>query len=230
MISQAVGQQWCLAISLLALGQMAFAQDDNAGARARLTESLASYKATQHTWFIAQVLNSLGDVARLEGEYAAAAQRYEESLALFREQGAQADIPASLHNLGHVALARGEYARARRLFVESLALHRSLGNKAGMAESLAGVAGVLAQARGAGEPMADRRKVLQAAHLFGAADAVREAIKAPMWPAERADYERNLAAARAQLDDGDWQASWAEGRAMPLEQAIAYALEETPDA
>ncbi|CAA9304886.1 MAG: hypothetical protein AVDCRST_MAG93-4852 [uncultured Chloroflexia bacterium] len=28
-----------------------------------------------------------------------------------------------------------------------------------------------------------------------------------------------------QLDEATWQTAWAEGRAMPLEQAIAYALE-----
>jgi DNA-binding NarL/FixJ family response regulator len=38
--------------------------------------------------------------------------------------------------------------------------------------------------------------------------------------------ERDIAAARAQLDAATWEAAWAEGRAMSLEQAIAYALED----
>jgi hypothetical protein len=32
--------------------------------------------------------------------------------------------------------------------------------------------------------------------------------------------------ARGQVDEAIWEAAWAEGRAMTLEQAIAYALEE----
>ncbi len=32
------------------------------------------------------------------------------------------------------------------------------------------------------------------------------------------------------LDAATWEAAWAEGRAMTLEQAIAYVLEEAPDA
>jgi len=32
--------------------------------------------------------------------------------------------------------------------------------------------------------------------------------------------------ARAQLDETTWAAAWAEGRAMTLEQAITYALDE----
>ncbi len=109
--------------------------------------------------------------------------------------------------------------------MESLTLHHRLGNKAGIAESLAGLAGVLTHARGPGETTEEGGEVLQAARLFGASDALRESINAPMWPAERADYERNVAAARARLDDATWAAAWAEGRALPLEEAVAYALE-----
>ncbi len=223
-ISRALDRKENLALSLLALGQMAMAARDYAGARVRLEECLAHARAISNPWFMAQVLNSLGDLARLEGEYTTAEQHYEESLALFREIDPQiVDVPAVLHNLGHVALVRGDYTCARRLFSESLTLHHRLENKAGMAESLAGLAGVLVH--GPGETTEEGRQALQAARLFGASNALREAINAPMWPAERADYERNLAAAHAQLDEATWQASWAEGRAMPPEEAVAYALE-----
>ena len=37
-------------------------------------------------------------------------------------------------------------------------------------------------------------------------------------------YQREVAAARAVLDDATFAAAWAEGRAMTLEQAVAYAL------
>ena len=36
----------------------------------------------------------------------------------------------------------------------------------------------------------------------------------------------SIAAARAALGDDRFAAAWAEGRAMALEQAVAYALEE----
>ena len=45
-------------------------------------------------------------------------------------------------------------------------------------------------------------------------------------PGDRAIWERIRAALRTQLDDGAWMAARAAGRAMPLEQAIAEALEE----
>ncbi len=48
-------------------------------------------------------------------------------------------------------------------------------------------------------------------------------------PAHQIEAERNLAVARAQLDAAAWDAAWAEGKAMTLEQAIAYALKHTDE-
>ena len=64
------------------------------------------------------------------------------------------------------------------------------------------------------------------ARLFGAAEALRTALGAPLPPAERAAYEHDVAADRTQLDAATFAAAWAEGRALPLEQAIADALSE----
>jgi hypothetical protein len=41
---------------------------------------------------------------------------------------------------------------------------------------------------------------------------------------DRADYDRDFAAVRAQLDEATFAAAWAAGQAMPLKQAIAEAL------
>ena len=70
----------------------------------------------------------------------------------------------------------------------------------------------------------------RAAHLLGAAEAQFQAMGAAMWPADHRDRERSMAAIRAALNEEAFAAAWAEGRAMSLEQAIAYALEETKDA
>jgi hypothetical protein len=51
-------------------------------------------------------------------------------------------------------------------------------------------------------------------------------VGAILWPANRIEYDRSLAALRAQLDDDALAAAWAEGRAMTMEQAIEEVLEE----
>jgi DNA-binding NarL/FixJ family response regulator len=43
----------------------------------------------------------------------------------------------------------------------------------------------------------------------------------PVPPVERAPYERDMAAVRAQLDEASFAAAWAAGQAMTLEEAIA---------
>ena len=45
-------------------------------------------------------------------------------------------------------------------------------------------------------------------------------------PFDRDQSERNPAALRTQLDPAAFDAAWAEGRAMTMEQAVAYALDD----
>jgi hypothetical protein len=79
--------------------------------------------------------------------------------------------------------------------------------------SLAGLAGVAGM----------QEQPVRAARLFGAAEALGEAGSRP-GIGHPIEVERNVALARAQLDEATFSAAWAAGRAMPLEQAIAEAL------
>ena len=66
--------------------------------------------------------------------------------------------------------------------------------------------------------------------LWGAAEATRRLIGAPLPPNERPRYERLVAAVRTQLDEETFAAAWAAGQALSLEQAIAEALGEEASA
>src|SRR5262249_35030111 len=156
----------------------------------------------------------LGDVARCEGDYAQAATLYQESLSRFRHQEIRIEIASILHNLGYVALVQGDQQRAYTHFTESLALHREQGNQPGILEELAGFGALLVAQ---GQPQ-------RAAILFGAIAALRAALNAPMWPAERVEYERYLASVRAALGEAALQAAWAAGQTMSLDEVIAEAL------
>ncbi len=65
----------------------------------------------------------------------------------------------------------------------------------------------------------------RAVRLFGAAAALRDTSGETIPPNERRVHERHLAFAQLHLDEAAWQTAWAEGRAMTLEQAVAYALD-----
>jgi DNA-binding NarL/FixJ family response regulator len=79
---------------------------------------------------------------------------------------------------------------------------------------------------GLAEVACARGKHERATRLFGAAKALRESIGAPLPPCERADYDHGVEIARAGLDERDFAASWAQGRAMTLKQAVEYTLDE----
>jgi DNA-binding CsgD family transcriptional regulator len=67
-------------------------------------------------------------------------------------------------------------------------------------------------------------QALGAARLFGAAEALRDAMAAPLPEVEHPDYDRDMQAARGALSAAAFAAAWAQGRALPLERAVAEAL------
>ncbi|HEX9373857.1 MAG TPA: LuxR family transcriptional regulator, partial [Roseiflexaceae bacterium] len=144
---------------------------------------------------------------------------YHESLDLFRDQGSPLGTAEVLLDLGRAAHHQGDSARALALYQESLALLDELGGTHMIAICLERLAGLLG-ARGEPE---------RAARLFGAAESLRESLVSPLRPVHRADYERDLAAARARLDPAAWAAAWEAGRVVSSEQAIAEARRAAPE-
>jgi tetratricopeptide (TPR) repeat protein len=161
------------------------------------------------------LLNNLGLTAIYQKEYTVARSLLEESLAACREIDFKRIACSALNNLGKVALHQGNWVSAYALFRESLTMKRDFGDRDGSTWSLEGLAGVAA-AQGQAE---------RAARLFGAAEAVREAIGAPAPVPERVDYEGSKVAVRAALGEEAFAAAWAAGRALTWEQAVALALE-----
>ena len=55
---------------------------------------------------------------------------------------------------------------------------------------------------------------------------MREETGANVEAPDRAEYERNIAADRAQLGEAAFEQARAEGHALSMEQAVAFAFEE----
>ncbi|HEY8596902.1 MAG TPA: tetratricopeptide repeat protein [Thermomicrobiales bacterium] len=214
---RALGDRANIARALNGLGEVALRLGDHARARALLTEALSLLRASGAKHGIAVSLNILGLVARDEGNYEEARTVFEEMLGLVRELGRQWNVLIALSNLGNLALRQGDDARATVLLRESLVLARELGARWSYAYTFEGLGGVAS----------NRGEIERAARLWGAAEALREAISAPV-PANLVAYLDGLiAAARARVDGATWAAAWAAGRLLPLEEAIAEALEES---
>src|SRR5262249_327874 len=162
-------------------------------------------------------LSRLGSVAWDQGKREAASRLYEEGLILLRETGDASLIFWPLQGVGRVTLARGEYDRSRACYRESLTWLQKRRDMPRVATGLEGLAQVAA-AEGNAE---------EAARLFGTAGALREAIGSPLAPVDRAEHDRSVAAVRAALGEEAFTAAWEAGRALSLEGAEAFALDET---
>jgi hypothetical protein len=114
-----------------------------------------------------------------------------------------------------VALAQGDAARARELFGESQRLFRELDFTWSIADYVIGLAGVEAQ-----EGHAE-----QAAVLYGAAEAAHEAVDSSgllVEAANKLDRDREVVAACRALEEEVWNTAWKKGRAMSIDEAVAY--------
>ncbi len=223
---QELVDRWGEAFTLSGLGHAALALGDPAAARSLYEQSLALFRQIGDPWGSAIPLHSLAGMAWAQGDYAAARSLYKESGALLREAGDRWGFTRSLAGSAAAALHQGNTEQAKLLFEVTLALWRELGNRAGIIQCLARLAAV-AGAMGQLESPPQRVEALQRAiRLFGAADALLQATGFLLDVADRAEFDRNLAAIRAQLDEAVFAAAWQEGRAMTLEQATAYALGE----
>ena len=164
----------------------------------------------------ALALSNLGHILQMQGESAQALALLEESVVWLRHTKHQG-LAWALYRLGMVASAQGDDVRATAVLREALVLQQQSGVMKGViVRSLERLAGLAAR----------QQPPARAARLFGATETLREAIGAPMPPSERADYDRDVASARAQLDEATFATAWTEGRAMTLEQAIGIALDE----
>ena len=151
----------------------------------------------------------LGDLQR-------ARQVAAEGLALARQVGERHSAYMALCNLAAVAYTEGDHDQATQLLSEALSQSVEMMELGSIAYCLRAL-GMVASARG---------QLIRAVLLWGAAETVLGSGEPGTLPhvADQSLYEQSLAAARAQLDEATWTASWSEGRAMTTDEAIACAL------
>jgi DNA-binding CsgD family transcriptional regulator len=240
--------------SAMICGVVALRLRDFDAARAFQEEALAAYdRLGNEPWAqcaISTVLGNLGNVAVGRGDIDEAEVRF---LVALERQRAIGYAPGTSHpyashplaGLGDVARARGDIAVALHWYREGLACAWRFGDVRAAAYALGGVAGTLAAAG----------CWAAAARLFGAAEAYHEASGLPFdletmdrqralglpepWQragepfgsgeALRAALRGRVTVALPTIPESDLASRlWAEGRALPVAEAIAEALNVAP--
>jgi predicted ATPase/Tfp pilus assembly protein PilF len=159
-------------------------------------------------------LEGLGKVAFDQGDYARARAFYEEGLQIADELGQKSEFAISLAiNLAELASEERKFEEARRLCISSLRNSQEVSDKESITATLS-VFAWLSFAEGKAE---------RAAQLLGAVEHMRETFGIAFSPRQRARHERHVAAIRDSLDQEVFAAARARGKAMTIDQAVAYA-------
>jgi tetratricopeptide (TPR) repeat protein len=140
---------------------------------------------------------------------------FQETLRIRRALGDEFGEAISLRNLAELALARQDWTLARERFQESLILNQNIDNAKGVAECLVGLAWVEIT-----DGNADR-----AARFLGQHERLREMMHVPLPEDDRAEYEDLVSRVHGQLNEDTFTRAWAEGRALRMEEAVAYSLQ-----
>lgn len=175
-----------------------------------------------------EILIFLGLIAHDQGDSPRALRLLEEGLASLREVGDRRSIGFALRHFGRVMLSQQDFEQAVTFYRESLSLCQDLesqfeqGSRYNIVFCLIGLAGAASR----------QKNATQAASLLGAVEAHLkiESLETMedllLWPEDRAHLNQLAAAIRTEWDEATFSKAWAEGRAMTLKQAVAYALED----
>ncbi len=165
-------------------------------------------------WAIGNSTNCLGMVAVLQKQYVEARDWFQKSMLINREVGDTWMVAICHNNLGNATRGLGDYEAARRHYADSLRAYRDYDDRWALAFLLEDI--VVVAALG-GDPRA-------ALELFGAADALREAIGAPRAPSLQEEIAKPLATAATALSEEQRILCTTRGRSLDLAAAVDRAL------
>jgi predicted ATPase/DNA-binding CsgD family transcriptional regulator len=251
------GEPAVRAKALHGAGQIVYRQGDCDAAQGFLSEALAIYRELEDESNVSRALRTLGLVLLSLADYRRAESCLEEALAIQRRLGDGVDSARTLGSLALVSMAAGHYEQATARLEESTRLAREYGDEWGLATGIgvrgelalemgdADAArshlrvsmGVLAAQNDAAsvayrlEGFA-RLAVLRGDHeraltLVAAGERVRARIGAVAVPHWRRRLDEQLARSRRAVTPEAAADAKAHGAAMSMEEAVAYAMNET---
>jgi non-specific serine/threonine protein kinase len=161
-------------------------------------------------------LSFLGDIYMVSNDEVHAREVYEEGIKLLRETNNSNNLAYSVRRFGYLALKEADYKRANALFRESLIRNQALGHQIGIAAAITGLAELALEV---GNPS-------RAAQLYGIIEDRLAALSLPLYITDRVEFNNGISTLRTRLDEKTYAKFWTRGKAMSLDEAIAFALEE----
>jgi hypothetical protein len=200
-------------VALAWLGNLAYRRRDSNRARQLFTEALAMARSVGERHCVAFTLRYFGEATSAENESEARAYLVE-SQHLYRELGDLQGPAFDEYFLGRLECLHGRYTAARPHYCVAVRPFADWMWVEMVVRSLQGLAIVAT----------GQRQPERAARLVGASARLRDNASVPVSPVEQAELDTAFATARQEFVEAEFAAAWAEGQAMTLEQAVAYAL------
>jgi tetratricopeptide (TPR) repeat protein len=170
-------------------------------------------------WHMANAYELQGMLAAYSGRYGEARAWFEKSMLAFQDVGAHFNVLLNKCNLAHLERQFGHYQQALERYRESIVGFRDVGQLGAVAHQLE-CFGFLAMA-------GDQNG--RALKLFAAADALREKVGSPMTSDEQTYFDEQIKVLRQKMDAQQFDRIWTNGRALTMEQALAFALGESTE-
>ncbi len=213
-LAREAADDYALAIALNNLGvATTMVLRDREQAKTYYEESLEVRRRIGDVSRIALSLSNLGWVALDDGDVGRAASLFAEAAEIAGGIGDKRHVMRALAGLGWVAYSEQRYEEAESSARESLRLTRELGMKGSMIISMFCLAGTAADAGDGARAARIAAAASRHDSLLGAAD-----------PTDEARFRAVIDSAQSACDPQTWKRASAEGRAMSLDEAAAYAL------
>jgi predicted ATPase/class 3 adenylate cyclase len=215
-VARRSGDSRCMAEAFMNIGQAARARGDLEQAHLAWEECLRRTRQHGIAFVTPYVLQQLALIAIDQGDLTRAATLAEEALPLAQKRNDLWAIQGATNRLIRVAQARGDRDRTATLARENLILARTIGSITAITDHLEVLAWV---ARVDGSPH-------RAARLLGATEALRVQGGRRINAIARRALDAETVLLRQAIGEEAFEAAWNLGRALSVDQAVRYALDE----
>ncbi len=212
--SQEVNDSFGLGMAYLNMARLAASQGRESEKETYFGKLKELVREMPKSFQVSMFFLGMGMDERMRGHYDTARKIFEEGLEMFRRLHSKNFVLVMRSELGHIERSTGNLTQARAIYGETIKGWQDLGNRSAIAHQLEcfGLLSLVDE-----EPQ-------RAVKLFGAAEALRERIQAPMTDYERVEYNQATARVRSMLTESEFKSLWADGRSLTMEQAIEFAL------
>ena len=201
--------------ALAILGLVLTLENNFVAARSTLEESRPLFQDVGDTWGYAHAVMGLALGSLIQDDRVTSLILHEQALVIFRELGDRYFQSAALRQIGNLHVRQGDLAPGVAALREALFLAQELESKFEFYALIWSFAQAAQRAR----------NFRRAVSLYCAAKNTSDSIG--VWRQQDDEELQNiLAVCRAALDEAEFTAAVGEGRAMTMEQAIEYALED----